>query len=110
MREEDLKTREGVYARTVTVKPDIADANGTMTVLAVAANMQEAAGDQLIDLKIGFDVTSSLKLLSLRYCASRSGETVSCPSRHQWSVSSSLKLPSLQSLALCLPPQLPLLS
>ncbi|MCR4685515.1 MAG: hypothetical protein K5649_08615, partial [Lachnospiraceae bacterium] len=63
MREEDLKTREGVYARTVTVKPDIADANGTMTVLAVAANMQEAAGDQLIDLKIGFDVTSSLKLL-----------------------------------------------
>ncbi len=63
MREEDVKNVAGAYARTVTVTEDMTDDNGNMTVLAIASNMQQAAGDQLIDLGIGFDFTSSRGLL-----------------------------------------------
>lgn len=55
--------KEGIYKRTVTISRDKTDENGCMTVLAVATNMQEAAGDQLTDLGIGFDFTSSRGML-----------------------------------------------
>ena len=62
MREAELQ-REGVYVRKVTVTGSMTDADGIMSVLSIAKNMQEAAGDQLIDLGIGFDVTSGLNML-----------------------------------------------
>ncbi|MCR5267324.1 MAG: hypothetical protein K6E16_02260 [Lachnospiraceae bacterium] len=63
MREEDLINREGVYARKVKITSENTDVNGRMSILSIASNMQDAAGDQLIDLGIGFDVTSSMDLL-----------------------------------------------
>lgn len=62
MREEELKA-EGVYIRKVKIVQEDVDENGYASVLSLASNMQDAAGDQLIDLGIGFDVTSKLDLL-----------------------------------------------
>lgn len=63
MQERELQHRDGVYARRIRVSEEMVDEKGNMTILAVASVMQEAAGDQLIDLGIGFDVTSVQGLL-----------------------------------------------
>lgn len=62
MQEKELQ-KDGVYARKITITEDLADENGYATVLSIATAMQEAAGDQLVDLGIGFDVTSAKGLL-----------------------------------------------
>ncbi len=60
---EQFLQRDGVYKRTLTITPEMTDENGYITLLQLASNMQEGAGDQLTDLGIGFDVTSGLGLL-----------------------------------------------
>lgn len=60
---EELLARDGVHRKTLTVTPEMTDQNGFITLLDLASNMQEGAGDQLTDLGIGFDVTSKMGLL-----------------------------------------------
>ena len=63
MQEKDIPKQDGIVSGTIRVDQTMTDDQGNMTILSIASGMQDLAGDQLIDLGIGFDFTSTRGLL-----------------------------------------------